>query len=164
MAMPPRSSPLTLRGVLGAVAGLALAFATLPVGLSMPLAVAVSGILALQGMRLPVITEGGGARRWLPWAAWSLMLAVCPVAIAVVGELFPRVGPPVFTGPRPWAARVVDSLVSSHIAASVVAAMAVVVLTRGGYRWLAWAAIVLVAPITGLFALGAAMATTGVYL
>lgn len=170
--MPPGNSasrpqpppPLTLKALLGAIAASALAFATLPLILSVPSVAALLGVLALQGMRLPVITERRGARRWLPWVAWSVLLAACPVAMVAVAELYPYTGPPAFNGLRPWAARVVDGLVIAHLAASVAAAMAVVVLSRGGVRWLAWAMIVVVGLLAGLVALGAVMTTTGVYL
>lgn len=163
-ASPLRAPPLTLRALLGAIAGLALAFAILPLDLSVPLAVAVSGILALQGMRLPVITKRAGARRWLPWVAWSLMLAACPVAIGVVGVMYPRAGPPAFTGPRPWATRVVDALFYCQLAVSVAASWSVVFLVRDGRRWIAWGAIVAVGVFTFFIACCAIMVTTGVYL
>jgi hypothetical protein len=146
------------------IALLALAFAFLPVLLSAALAVTVVGILVLQGLRLPPITDGGGVRRWLPWVLWSLALATCPIATGVVGTVYEHTGPPAFSGARPWAARVVDGLAFAHLGVSVVASVAVVVLTRSGYRWLAWAAILAIGVFAALIGLGAAMATTGIYL
>src|SRR4051812_38224269 len=93
--MPPRvassippSPPLKLRHTMAVIAALALTFAFLPIGLSVMWAVAVVGILVLQGLRLPLVTDGGGVRRWLPWMIWSLALAVCPIAVAIVGNLY----------------------------------------------------------------------------
>jgi hypothetical protein len=155
---------LTLNRIMVAIAALAFAFAFLPIELSGALAVAVFGILVLQGLRLPLITDADGVRRWLPWVLWSLSLAACPVAITVVGTVFEHTGPPAFNGPRPWAARVVDRLCYAHLWVSAVASIAVVVLSRGGYRWLAWASILGIGVLATLVGLGAAMATTGVYL
>jgi hypothetical protein len=141
---PPHSPPLTLRRLVGAIAVSALAFAYLPPVLSVALTVTVFGILVLQGMRLPLVTSGGGVWRWLPWVLWSLALMACPVAITVVGtthsvphEMYICAA----AGPLPWIHRVVDGLCFVHFVVSVVASVAVVVLTRGGHRWLAWAAI-----------------------
>jgi hypothetical protein len=160
----PRSSRLTLGQMLIAVGVLAVGFAFLPWALSGVMAVTISGILVLQGLRLPLLTGRGGMWCWLPWALWCLALATCPVAIIVVGNVYQHTGPPAFTGPRPWAARVVDALGSAHLGLSVVASMSVVVLVREGFRWIAWAAIVAVGVFTAFAALGAAMSTTGVYL
>jgi hypothetical protein len=160
----PHSPPLTLNRIMALIAALALGFAFLPMLLSMAFAVTVVGILVLQGLRLPLITEGGGVRSWLPWVLWSLALATCPIATAVVGIVYEHTGPPAFSGPRPWAARVVDGLGFAHLGVSVVASVAVVVLTRGGYRWLAWAAILTMGVFAALLLLGATMATTGIYL
>lgn len=52
--------PLTLGRLMGAIGGLALAFAFLPTSLSAALTVTVIGILSLDGMRLPLVTIG----RW----------------------------------------------------------------------------------------------------
>jgi hypothetical protein len=111
----PHSPPLTLRRIMAVIAALALAFAFLPILLSAALAVTVVGILVLEGLRLPLITDGGGVRRWLPWVLWSLALATCPIATAVVGTLYEHTGPPAFSGPRPWDARVVDGLAFAHL-------------------------------------------------
>jgi hypothetical protein len=159
-----RPSRLTLIQIMGAVAVMALAFASLPWVLSVALAVAMSGILGAQGLRLPLVTEGGGMRRWLPWALWCLALAASPAAMIVVGGVYQRTGPPAFTGPRPWATRVVDGLCYAHLVASVVASVSVVLLGRGGVRWLAWVAILVIGIFTCVVALGAMMSTTGVSL
>ena len=66
--------------------------------------------------------------------------------------------------PSSWAACLVVSLFYTHLAVSVVTSWAVIFLVRGPGRWVAWGAIILVGIITGFVALGAAMATTGVYL
>ena len=143
---PPPSPPLTLRRLMGAIAVSALAFAYLPPILSVALTVTVFGILVLSRMRLPLVTSGGGVWRWLPWVLWSLALMACPVAITVVGTTHgvpheTYINSAFFPGPLPWIHRVVDGLCFAHLGISVVASVAVVVLTRGGYRWLAWAAI-----------------------
>ena len=44
-------------------------------------------------------------------------------------------------GVLPWITRVVGWLCFAHLGVSVVASIAVVVLTRGDSRWFAWAAI-----------------------
>jgi hypothetical protein len=159
-----RSERLTLGRVMGAIAGLALTFAVLPTPLSVALAVTVLGILVLEGMQLSPVTIRGGAWRWLPWVVWFLALMACPTAIAVIGIVYEHIGPPLFNSPRPWAARVVDSLGLAHFAISFIASLAVVVLTRGALRWAAWAAIVAIGLFAALFSLGAAMSTTGIYL
>jgi hypothetical protein len=144
-----------------AIASVALAFAFLPWLLSIPLASAVFGILAVDGMHPPVVTSGGGIRRWLPWAVWSLGLATCPVAIAVVGTLYEYHGrPPVYDR---WPARVVDGLGLAQLGVMVIASVVVVVLTRGSYRWLAWAGVLAAGVLTWYVCFAAAMATTGNY-
>ena len=40
-----------------------------------------------------------------------------------------------------WVARMLERLILAHLGIMVIAAVAVVVLTAGSYRWLAWAAI-----------------------
>ena len=47
---------------------------------------------------------------------------------------------------------------------SVIASIAVVVLTRQSFRWLAWAAIPAIGAFTVVLLLGALMATIGAYL
>jgi hypothetical protein len=59
---------------------------------------------------------------------------------------------------------VVDGLGYAQLGVEVVASVAVVMLTRGGCRWLAWAAILAIGVFDVIIGLGAAMATTGVYL
>jgi hypothetical protein len=159
-SLPP-SKRLTLRRILGAIAGSALAFASLPWLMSIPLVVAVFGILGLDGTHPPVVTSGDGVRRWVPWAVWSFGLAACPIAIAVVGTVYEYHGPPVYDR---WAARVVEWLGLTHLGIMVIASVVVVVLTAGSYRWLAWAAILAVGVLGFLLYFGAAMATTGAYL
>lgn len=158
------SPPLTMSRLMVAIGALSLAFAFLPTILSSALAVAVVGNLILQGMRPAVLSDRGGTWRWLPWVIWSLALATCPIATAVVGTLYEHTGPPATAGPRPWAARVVDGLMFAHLGVSVVASVVVVILTRGVHRWLAWAAILAILVFAGFIGLGAVMATTGVYL
>jgi hypothetical protein len=104
-SLPP-SKRLTLRRIMGAIAGSALAFASLPWFLSIPLVVAVFGILGLDGIHPPLVTSGGGVRRWVPWAVWSLGLAACPIAMAVLDTVYEHGGPPVYDR---WVARVLES-------------------------------------------------------
>ncbi len=155
---------LTIAQILGSVAALAVAFAVLPWVLSIALAIAVCGVLALEGLPVPLITSGGRLWRWFPWIIWWVALAASPVMIVLIGYLFEWNGPPATFGPRPWAACLVVSLFYTHLAVSVVTSWAVIFLVRGPGRWVAWGAIILVGIITGFVALGAAMATTGVYL
>ncbi len=164
VSSPSDSTRLRLSHILSAIAILAFAFAFLFECLSLALAVSVVGILTLEGLRVPRITDGVGMRRWLPWVFWSLILAPCPVAIYFIGIVYEHKGPPLFNGPRPWAAQVVDILCIVHLGVSVVAAISVVLLAKGGYRWLAWAAILVIDLYTALLALYAVMSTTGVYL
>lgn len=159
----PHSAPLSMSRTMVVIAALALGFAFIPHELSMPMAVTVACILVLEGLRLPLITEGGGVRKWLPWVLWSLALATCPIAIAVVGTVYEHTGSPALSGLRPWAAHLVDGLWFAHSCVSVVASASVVVLTRG-YRWLAWVAILVIGVIAGVLPLGATMTTTGIYL
>ena len=91
---------------MGAIAGSALVFASLPWFLSIPLVVAVFGILGLDGIHPPLVTSGGGERRWGPWAVWSLGLAACPIAMAVLDTVYEHGGPPVYDR---WVARVLES-------------------------------------------------------
>jgi hypothetical protein len=151
----------TLGHCMAVIALLAFAFASLPILLSSALAVTVVGILVLQGLRLPPITDGVGVRRWLPWVLWSLALATCPIATGVVGSLYEHPGPPAFSGPRPWAARLVEGLGFAHMGVSVVASVGVVLLTRGGYCWLAWAAIFAIGMFAALIWVDAWKATMG---
>jgi hypothetical protein len=183
------SKRLTLRRIMGAIAGSALAFASLPWFLSIPLVVAVLGILGLDGIHPPLVTSGGGVRRWVPWAVWSLGLAACPIAMAVLDTVYEHGGPPfydrwvarvldgqrgharrllndrhynhwvarlqaiqsgraqLYRGDRVydrWVARVLQRLFQAHLGIMVIGSVAVVVLTAGSYRWLAWAAILAV--------------------
>lgn len=161
----PPSKRLTLRCIMGAIAGSALAFASLPWFLSIPLVVAVFGILGLDGIHPPLVTSGGGVRRWVPWAVWSLGLAACPIAIAVLGTVYKHGGPPVYDRwvasvleSRPghaqlrrgdqvydrWVGSVLERLILAHLGIMVIASVAVVVLTTDSYRWAAWAAILAV--------------------
>jgi hypothetical protein len=149
---------------MGAIAAAALGFALLPMPFAAALACAVCGVVVLDGMRLPIVTKRGGARSWLPWAVWLLFLVSCPIATWVVAAVDPSIGPPAFGGPLPWAARVVERLGDAQVVVSVVAAVAVVVLTRGMRRWLAWAGILLVGVFAWLLCLHAWMAITGIYL
>src|SRR5271166_453077 len=112
----------------GWIAASALASALLLPRLSMAVPSAVCGIFMLQRLRLPLVTGGGGVRRWLSWVLWSLALLACPLAIAAVMACAHRTG----TGLHAWAAHVVDVLWVAHLGVLVLAAVAVVVLTRGG--------------------------------
>ena len=143
---------------MGAIAGAAIAFACLPSLLSISLVVAVFGVLGLEGLHPPLVTSGRGLRRWVPWAVWSLGLAACPIALAVVGTVYERHGPPVYDR---RATRVVEWFAFAHLVVMVIASVAVVILTAGSYRWLAWAVILTVGMLTCLLFLGAAMAVTG---
>lgn len=147
---------------MGAVAASAVFFALCPWFFAAALAVAVCGVVFLDGMRLPIVTDGTGARRWLPWVVWLLILLACPIATGVVAERNPHAGPP--SEPMPWATRVVNGLFYGHLAVSAVAAIAVVVLTRGGWRWSAWAVILAIGAMAALQSLFAAMSTSGYYL
>jgi hypothetical protein len=149
---------------MGAIASLALAFAFLPTIFSAGLAVSVLGILLVHGSYLRPVTSRSGAWRWLPWVVWFFALMACPVAIAVIGTVYKRTGPPIWSGPRPWAEPVVEGLAFSQYVVSVIASVAVVALTRSAYCWLAWVAVLAIGAVTFLLSLGAAMSTTGVYL
>lgn len=58
----------------------------------------------------------------------------------------------------------VSGLEVANLGVSVVASVAAVVMTRDGYRWLAWVAILAIGVFAALTGPGAAMATTGIYL
>jgi hypothetical protein len=160
----PRPKPLSIGRVMAAVAGLALAFAFLPTFASITFAVTVLGILVVDGLHPRLVTAKGGVWAWFPWVVWFFALVACPVAIAVIGVVYEHTGPPAFSGPRPWAAGVVDGLAFAHIAVSVIAAVGVAVLTRGGFRWVAWLVISVIGTAAFVVWLGAKMSTTGVYL
>jgi hypothetical protein len=57
-----------------------------------------------------------------------------------------------------------EGLGTAHLGVSVSAALVAVVLARGGYRWLAWAAVLVAGGVTFVLTYGAYMATTGWYL
>ena len=155
-------SKLTLGQMMTAVGILAVSFAFLPWVLSGVLAITVFGIVLLQGLRVPVVTERGGLWCWLPWVVWCLSLAACPVAIFALGIEYQHTGPyPDTNAPRPWAALVVGVLYDVHLGLSVVASMAVVVLVREGSRWLAWGAIVVLGFFAAFVALCGVMSITG---
>ncbi len=132
-----------------AIAVLAAGYAFLLQVLALPLTAIVLGVLVLKGFRLPIITEGPGVRRWLPWVIWSSMLVVCPVAVIVLTARYghPTVSftvvPPMDPG-RAWALRMLNVACFVHMGLSVIAALAVVVLTRGYRRWIAWSAILFI--------------------
>ncbi|MFO0959720.1 MAG: hypothetical protein U0800_20165 [Isosphaeraceae bacterium] len=156
---------LSLIRIMVASAALAVAFSFLHVVLSLTLAISVLGVLALLGLRLPVITDRGGVMRWLPWVLWSLALLTCPGATFVMGNIYHHTSTrAISAGPTPRAAVVVERLFFVHLGVSSIAAMAVVVLTRGGYRWSAWAIIVLMIGVAFMACLVAWMDITGVYL
>lgn len=142
MAASLSDSPrLTLLRLMGGIAALGLAFASLPMELSVALAVTGISVLVYDGLRLPVVTGGRGGRRWLPWVVWFLALAAGPVIIYVFGSLHKHTGPPAYGVPQPWPYYVVGRLASAHGYVSVIAWFSVIVLTRGYRRWFAWAAI-----------------------
>ena len=58
----------------------------------------------------------------------------------------------------------VRRLAVAHFGVTVIAWFAVLVLTRGYRRWIAWAVILAIGVYTALVALGASMTTTGIYL
>jgi hypothetical protein len=142
-----------------AVAAVALVFAVLPMAFAVPLAIAVFGIIVLDGMHLPIVTDWDGRWGWLPWVLWLSALAACPVAMIVVAVT--HVSPPHPSGPPPWAFHLVGGLFTAHLAVSVVAAIAVVVLARGGWRWLFWAALLPIGVMAAYVCLCAEMATSG---
>ena len=153
----------------------AIAFALLPLALFVGLAVTVAvtaavtwiSVLVYDGLRLPVVTDGGRVRRCLPcWVVWFLMLVTCPIAITYIGEAYRHTGPPDFGHqfPLPWAYLMVRRLAVAHVGVTVIAWFAVLVLTRGYRRWLAWAVILVVGVYTAMVTLGASMSTTGIYL
>lgn len=158
------SPPLTLKRIMASIGALGLAFAFLSGILSASMAAVVLGILVLEGLRVPLVTEKRGKWKWLAWVIWSVALATAPIATGVVGALYEHTGPLGFTASRPWAADLVDALGMVHLGVSVVAAILVVVLTQGRYRWLAWAVILAVGVLDAIIALGTAMKTTGLYL
>ncbi len=152
----------------------ALAFLFLPIdlfgGLAVTVAVTVAvtwiSVLVYDGLRLPVVTDGGRVRRsFLCSAVWLLMLLPCPIAISYIGEAYRHTGPPDFGHrfPLPWAYLMVGRLASAHFWVTVIAWFAVIVLTRGYRRWLAWAVILAVGVYTTIVAIGASMTTTGIY-
>ena len=160
----PRPKPLTLGRVMAAIAGMALAFAFLPTYLSFAVAVTVLGILVLDGLHPRLLTANGGVSVWFPWIVWLLALVACPVAITVIGVVYEHTGPPALNGPQPWAAGVVDGLAFAHLAVSFIAAVAVAVLTRGAFRWVAWLAILVIGAVAFVLWFGAYTSITGNYL
>jgi len=155
--------------------GYAFAFACLPIDLFVGLAVTVAvtvavtwiSVLVYDGLRLPVVTDRGRVRRsFLCAAVWFLMLLPCPIAISYIGEAYRHTGPPDFAHefPTPWAFLMVGRLASAHFWVTIIAWFAVLVLTRGYRRWLAWAVVLAVSVYTALVTLGASMSTTGIYL
>jgi hypothetical protein len=99
----------------------------------------------------------------LVWGVWWVSLAVCPVAIAVVGMVYESPTP--IHGPRPWAAVLVDALFTAHLGVSAIAAVAVFWLVRGWpQRSVAWGAVGAVLCLTVVLYLEAAMAATGLWL
>ena len=158
-----RRQRLTLRRLMGAVAVSALSFAALPMLPAIPMAVAVGGVIVAAGMGLPIVTEWGGAWRWLPWVIWSAVLVACPIATIVVGEMYPRARTSPMPSPLPWATRVVEGLYYADLGASAAASVAVVVMARGRLRWLAWAIVVVIAVVGMFFSLVSWMATSGAW-
>ncbi len=103
--------------------------------------------------------------RKLLWALWWLSLTACPIAMAVIGTAFEHHGPLAFDEPRPLPTRIVDGLCVAHLVASAVASAAVFWLSRSWLtRLLAWGVVAVMIPVTAMFALGAAMNTTGTFL
>ncbi len=150
---PSTPRPLTLKRLMGAIAVSALAFALLPIPLSAALAVAVCGVVVLDGMRLPVVGEDG-VRGWVFLLLWFLALIACPVAICVVDAVTLHV---VYN--ELWVVRLVEGLGYAQLVVSVVASISVVVLVRGQGRWVAWAAILAVGAWTWLASLWASNGT-----
>jgi hypothetical protein len=75
--------------------------------LSAAIAVAIPGILLLEGIHSTPVPREGGLGRWLPWLLWLLALLACPVGIACIGVLHFNDGPPSHDR---FATRVVDAL------------------------------------------------------
>jgi hypothetical protein len=142
------SKALTLFDMMIGVAILAFSFAFLWKIFAGAMVVVVLGVYAAKGLRWPVITDRPGVWRWLPWVVWFSMLLVCPVAIGVVEGHFPYSEHPHGSQVRLRAGKLVEAFGYTHLGLSTLAAVAVVVLTRGYYRWLAWAAILLVGVFT----------------
>lgn len=139
--------PLSLRYVLVMIAVIALTFAFLPAIAAVAWTVTLTGILVMQGLRLPVITEKGGLWRWVPWVVWLLVLGVCPFTILILGVVYEKQALGSFSPD------LVFWLVSAHVCVSIVAAISVVILARGVYRWVAWAAIMLGIALTVVIAI-----------
>ncbi len=152
---PTKPLALTLSEIMVAIAVLAGGYAFLFKGLALILMVTMLGVLVLKGLRLPIITEGQGVRKWLPWVVWSSMLVVCPVAVIVLKARYGHptisftVVPPMDPG-RAWALEMLNVFCYVHVGLSIIAAIAVVVLTRGYGRWIAWAGILFI----GIIGLG----------
>ncbi len=142
-------------------------FVVLAVTVVVTVAVTWISVLVYDGLRLPVVTDRGRVRRsFLCAAVWFLMLVTCPIAISYIGEAYRHTGPPDFAHefPTPWAFLMVGRLASAHFWVTIIAWFAVLVLTRGYRRWLAWAVVLAVSVYTALVTLGASMSTTGIYL
>jgi hypothetical protein len=143
---------------MGAIAAVAFILAVLPMSYAVPLAVAAFGIIVLNGMRLPIVTDGTGRRRWLPWAVWLAALLACPAAMWGVAAMMVKASPRNPGGPAPSRDfRPLEGLIVGQVAASVVASVAVVVLTRGHWRWLAWAAILVIGALAAFTCVCAAL-------
>jgi hypothetical protein len=134
---PPSARPVTLMRLMGAIAVSAIGFAFLPMPFSAAVAVAVCGTVLLDGMRLPVVGEGGQRGRNL-LVLWLVALMSCPIAACVVPVVANRAGR---RWSLDWTIRVIEGLAYAHLAVSVIAWILVVVLARGGGRWVARAAI-----------------------
>lgn len=92
---------------------------------------------------------------------WCGALAVCPVALVILGLAFER--PPGLHFDRPWPAYAVDGFIYAHLALTAVAAVSAFWVWRQ-YWWLAWAGILVIGWLTAGVALTAAMSVTGVSL
>jgi hypothetical protein len=103
-------------------------------------------------------------RRWLPWLLWSVSLAICPLTIIVLSDLNDRTSHPAFNGPKPWATRIIESLLPTQLVVSVIAATHVLWLARGRFRWLALGIIIHLLVFTVLLTIVGIMATTGMSL
>jgi hypothetical protein len=82
-----------------------------------------------------------------------------------MGRIANTVGQAPVAGPRDASlGRVLDALLLTHLAVSVIASWSVVFLVRPGRRWIAWAAILGIGFLTLATWIGARMAIAGAVL
>jgi hypothetical protein len=123
----------------------AIAFALLPVVLAALFAVTAIGVLGIESLRLPVVTERSRIREWLYWSIWSVSLLICPFAISFIEAVYRHRGPlPPNMAQLDWASDMVGGFFVAHLCISVISSLAVVVLARGVDRLAAWAGVLIV--------------------